>query len=73
LRHEFSGGRGGAPDHGVEFTFFGRKTRANRCWPAIRDARQIDIQGTMQTVTSVIEGWIHEYPNQWLWLHPRWW
>src|SRR5438034_1781263 len=39
----------------------------------VRDATgQIDIQGTTQAVTSVIEGWIREYPDQWLWLHRRW-
>lgn len=39
----------------------------------VRDASgEIDIQGTMQAVTTVVEGWIREYPEQWLWLHRRW-
>jgi KDO2-lipid IV(A) lauroyltransferase len=39
----------------------------------VRDAAgQIDVQGTMQAVTSVVEGWIREYPDQWLWVHRRW-
>jgi Kdo2-lipid IVA lauroyltransferase/acyltransferase len=39
----------------------------------VRDAAgQIDIQGTTQAITSVVEGWIREYPDQWLWLHRRW-
>jgi KDO2-lipid IV(A) lauroyltransferase len=39
----------------------------------VRDASgKIDVQGTMQAITSVIEGWIREYPDQWLWLHRRW-
>jgi Kdo2-lipid IVA lauroyltransferase/acyltransferase len=32
----------------------------------------IDIAGTMQVITSVIEGWVREHPEQWLWLHRRW-
>jgi KDO2-lipid IV(A) lauroyltransferase len=38
-----------------------------------RDAEgRIDIAGTMQTVTNIIEGWVRERPEQWLWLHRRW-
>jgi len=40
--------------------------------PARDGEGKIDIAGTMQIVTSVIEGWIREYPEQWLWMHRRW-
>jgi len=33
---------------------------------------EIDINGTMQAITSVVEGWVREHPEQWLWLHQRW-
>jgi Kdo2-lipid IVA lauroyltransferase/acyltransferase len=33
---------------------------------------KIDVAGTMQTITSVVEGWIREHPEQWLWVHRRW-
>jgi Kdo2-lipid IVA lauroyltransferase/acyltransferase len=43
---------------------------------AIKPARdadgKINLQGTMQVITSVIEGWVREHPEQWLWLHRRW-
>jgi KDO2-lipid IV(A) lauroyltransferase len=32
----------------------------------------IDIARTMQVITTVIEGWVREHPEQWLWLHRRW-
>ena len=38
-----------------------------------RDANgRVDVAGTMQIVTSVVEGWVREHPEQWLWLHRRW-
>jgi KDO2-lipid IV(A) lauroyltransferase len=41
--------------------------------PPVRDADgQIDVAGTMQTITTVIENWIREHPEQWLWVHRRW-
>jgi KDO2-lipid IV(A) lauroyltransferase len=39
----------------------------------VRDTSgQIDVQGTMQAITSVVEDWVRDYPDQWLWLHRRW-
>jgi Kdo2-lipid IVA lauroyltransferase/acyltransferase len=57
-----------------------RKPDGNSFWgevsdpvEPVRDANgRIEIKGTMQAITSVIEGWIRQYPEQWLWLHRRW-
>jgi Kdo2-lipid IVA lauroyltransferase/acyltransferase len=39
----------------------------------VRDSEgRIDVQGTTQVITSVVESWIRERPEQWLWLHRRW-
>jgi len=32
----------------------------------------IDIRGTTELVTNIVEGWVREYPEQWLWMHRRW-
>ena len=38
-----------------------------------RDAEGlIDVQGAMQAMTSVVEEWVREHPEQWLWMHRRW-
>jgi KDO2-lipid IV(A) lauroyltransferase len=40
--------------------------------PVFDASGQIDVQGTMQAITNVVENWVREYPEQWLWLHRRW-
>ncbi len=36
------------------------------------DKGDIDIKGTTELVTKVVEDWVREYPEQWLWMHRRW-
>ena len=40
--------------------------------PVRNESGRIDVPGTMQAITTVIEGWVREHPEQWLWLHRRW-
>lgn len=38
-----------------------------------RDAEgQVDIAATTQAITGIVEGWVREHPDQWLWFHRRW-
>jgi len=32
----------------------------------------IDVRRTTELITGVIEDWVQEYPEQWLWIHRRW-
>jgi KDO2-lipid IV(A) lauroyltransferase len=65
------------PIHGIRLV---RQPDGNSFWgeftEAIDPARDADgriaIAGTTQKITSVIEGWVREHPEQWLWLHRRW-
>ncbi len=64
------------PIHGVrmvrlaDHTFRGDMT--DEIAPARDPQGKVDIAGTMQIVTGVVEGWIREHPEQWLWQHRRW-
>lgn len=33
---------------------------------------EIDVQGAMAMMTQIVEEWVREYPEQWLWMHRRW-
>jgi KDO2-lipid IV(A) lauroyltransferase len=67
----------GCPIHGMRVV---RLPDGNSFWGEMSDevepARdadgRIDIKGTMQRITAVIESWVREHPEQWLWLHRRW-
>lgn len=38
-----------------------------------RDANgQVDITATAQLLNDTVEGWVREYPGQWMWFHKRW-
>ena len=39
--------------------------------PRTKDG-DIDIRGTTELVNKVVEDWVREYPEQWLWIHRRW-
>jgi KDO2-lipid IV(A) lauroyltransferase len=65
------------PIHGTRIVRLGDRHRFRvDLTEAIAPARgpdgRIDIAGTMQAITSVIEGWVREHPEQWLWVHRRW-
>jgi Kdo2-lipid IVA lauroyltransferase/acyltransferase len=40
--------------------------------PKRDDEGRIDVAGTMQAIMTVVEGWVREQPEQWLWLHRMW-
>lgn len=65
------------PIHGVRVV---RQADRNKFWAEIteeiapvRDAEgKIDVAGTTQVIANVVESWVREHPDQWLWQHRRW-
>lgn len=44
----------------------------DRMEPVRDDGGNLDIVGTTKKINAIIEGWVRENPEQWLWLHKRW-
>ncbi len=64
------------PIHGVRVIRLPQHRFKLELTPEIAPARKadgsIDVTATTQRISDVIEGWVREYPAQWLWLHRRW-
>jgi KDO2-lipid IV(A) lauroyltransferase len=53
----------------------GRRFRITGTGPITlpRDDRGvIDVKASTQLINTIVEGWIREHPEQWLWFHRRW-
>lgn len=36
------------------------------------DDGTVDVDATCQKLNDIVEGWVREYPDQWMWFHRRW-
>jgi len=64
------------PIHGIHVVRYPGdrfQLRVTEALEAPRDENgKIDVERTMQAITDVVEGWVREHPEQWLWVHRRW-
>jgi Kdo2-lipid IVA lauroyltransferase/acyltransferase len=67
---------GDCPIHGVRVIRLPQHRFRIELTPQVEVARladgRVDVTATTQRINDVIEGWVREYPAQWLWLHRRW-
>jgi KDO2-lipid IV(A) lauroyltransferase len=64
------------PVHGVRVIRLSRHRFRLELTPPLdlpRDADGlINVAGAVQAMQRVVEGWVREHPEQWLWMHRRW-
>ena len=36
------------------------------------DEGRVDVARSVQAMNAVVEGWVRDHPEQWLWMHRRW-
>lgn len=64
------------PIHGVRIVRLPKHRFRVELTEAITPARdaggKIDVADTTQIITSVVESWVRDHPEQWLWQHRRW-
>lgn len=65
-----------APVHGLRAIRLPNQRFRLELTPALdlpRDATgKVDVERATAMVNAVIEGWVREHPDQWLWMHRRW-
>ena len=65
-----------APVHGLRAIRLPNHRFRLELTPALdlpRDATgKVDVERATAMVNAVIEGWVREHPDQWLWMHRRW-
>jgi KDO2-lipid IV(A) lauroyltransferase len=69
-------GRFGAPVYGMRAIRLGQgrfRIALEGPFELPRDASgRVDVTAATALLNQVIEGWVREYPGQWLWMHRRW-
>lgn len=64
------------PVHGVRVIRLPEGRFRITCTPPLNLPRgadgKIDVDASMQMITSVVEDWVREYPEQWTWFYRRW-